>query len=273
MIADTLVIHDPWSFAHTVSRRIPLLGFAFGDQPPIGPDPFSARGMDGMLEGLYHSGLVFDEALISELPQLDLSPYRLILFGTTPVIDDGLRTFLAQQLPTHHRHIVLTGFTAWGNGREVGASLATAFSGIPTSSRDLSTPTSRLTVDGQTEEQKLEPNHHVPFYDVPETEAVGRWTDGSVSAACRSTGSATWWTFAVAPIEPSVLRALGRRAGCHVMNDENDATMMGDGLLMVHTLEGGRRTLKLPGGATVAVALRPRSTTVLDATTGAVLLA
>ena len=70
-----------------------------------------------------------------------------------------------------------------------------------------------------------------------------------------------------------MLRLLGRCAGCHVLNDHNDATTLGDGLLMVHTLDGGPRTLHLPGGGTISVTLPPRSTTVFDAATGAPLLA
>jgi hypothetical protein len=56
------------------------------------------------------------------------------------------------------------------------------------------------------------------------------------------------------------------------MNDHDDATTMGDGLLMVHTLAGGPRTLHLPGGKTLSVTLPPRSTTVFNAQTGETLL-
>ena len=69
-----------------------------------------------------------------------------------------------------------------------------------------------------------------------------------------------------------MLRALARRAGCHIINDHDDATLLGDGLLMIHTLTGGPRTLSLPGGRSVHLALPARSTTVLDAATGLVLL-
>jgi hypothetical protein len=41
---------------------------------------------------------------------------------------------------------------------------------------------------------------------------------------------------------------------------------------MVHTLDGGRRELHLPGGQSLTVTLPPRSTTVYDAASGAVLL-
>lgn len=270
--ADTLVIHDPWSFCHTVASRWSLEGFKFGDQPPIGPNPFSGRGMDGLLEGLYHSGLVFDEALIGELATMDLSPFRLIIFGSTPVLDEAQRKIIASRLAKDGRHLVLTGYTGWSDRHTVDAALATALGGIATSGRDAAAPTSSLNLDGATEEQILEAPKHVPVYAAPEAQVAGRWADGGISAAWRGTDDATWWSFAVAPNAPAVLRALGRRAGCHVVNDHNDATMLGDGLLMVHTLDGGPRQLRLPGGRLVDITLPARSSTVLDAQTGEILL-
>jgi hypothetical protein len=270
--ADVLVVHDPWSFRHTVARRWSLEGFKFGDQPPVGPNPFSGRGMDGLLEGLYHSGLVPDEALIGELATLDLTPFKLVLFGSTVVLDDEQRQWIARRVATGGRHLVFTGYVGWSNGRAIGAHLATAASGIPTTGRDLATPTSSLLLDGISEVQALEPPKHVPAYDVTAAQAVGRWADGSISAAWRQEAAATWWAFGVCPTSPAFLRALGRRAGCLVLNEHDDATTLGDGLLMVHTLTGGPRTLRLPGGKTLSVTLPARSTTVYDAQTGEVLL-
>ncbi|HUG11441.1 MAG TPA: hypothetical protein VMM36_10525, partial [Opitutaceae bacterium] len=133
-------------------------------------------------------------------------------------------------------------------------------------------PTSRLEIDGATEKQILEPPKHVPVYEVPASHVFGRWADGSPSAAMRTDDSATLWTFAVSPVSPDVLRALARRAGCHVLNDHNDATLFGDGLLMIHTATGGDRTIRLHSGSAVEITLKPRSTVVLDAETGEIVL-
>lgn len=270
--ADVLVIHDPWSFCHTVARRWSLEGFKFGDQPPPGPNPFSGRGMDGLLEALFRSGLTFEEALVGDLATLDLTPFKLVFFGSTPVLAPDARRLFAERVATGGRHVALLGFAGWGDGQRVDPALATALSGIATHLHDLPTPHSQLCLDAATEEQRLEPPKQAPRYDVAPAQVVGRWTDGTVSAACRTDAAATWWTFAVPPTSPDLIRALGRRAGCHVVNDHNDSTTVGDGLVLVHTLTGGRRELRLPGGPTVALELPARSTTVLDAATGAVLL-
>ncbi len=269
---DVLVIHDPWSFCHTVAKRWSLEGFKFGDQPPVGPNPFSGRGMDGLLEGLYHSGLMFDEALIGELATLDLSPFKLVIFGSTVVLDDKQRETIASRVATAGRHVVFTGYVGWSNGREIGGHLATSANGILTSGREFAAPVSTLMLDDAAEEQKLEPPKFVPVYNVPDSHVAGRWSDGSTSAAWREDGSVTWWSFGISPTSPGILRALGRRAGCHVINDHDDATAHGDGLLMVHTLDGGARTLRLPNGKVLSVVLPPRSTTIFDAQTGSVLL-
>ena len=228
--------------------------------------------MDGLLEGLYRAGMIVDEALVGELGTIDLSPFKLVIFGSTVVLDDEHRKLIASRVATGGRHVVFTGYVGWSNGRDIGHTLATAVSGISTTGRDAAVPTSALELDGATEKQTLEPPKLVPVYEVPAAQVVGRWADGSISAAWQKTGQATHWTFGVCPTSPAVLRALGKRAGCHILNDHDDATTLGDGLLMVHTLNGGARTLRLPGGKTLSVTLPARSTTVYDAQTGEVLL-
>jgi len=270
--ADVLVIHDPWSFCHTVAKRWSLEGFKFGDQPPPGPNPFSGRGMDGLLEALFRSGLTFDEALVHELATLDLSPFKLIFFGSTPVLAPDARQWIADRVAQNGRHIALLGFAGWGDTQRVDPALAEAVSGIKTHLQDLPNPRSQLCLDAATEEQQLEPPKQAPRYEVAPEQVVGRWSDGSVSAAWRRDDRATWWAFAVPPTSPDFVRTLGRRAGCHVVNDHNDSTTVSDGLVLIHTLTGGAREINLPGGPRVSLQLPPRSTTVLDATTGAVLL-
>jgi hypothetical protein len=48
--------------------------------------------------------------------------------------------------------------------------------------------------------------------------------------------------------------------------------LLGNGLLLIHTVAGGVRQLTLPGEKTLEVTLPPTSTTVFDADTGQRLL-
>lgn len=270
--ADVLVVHDPRSFFHTISRKHPVNSFEFGAAPPVGPDPISPRAVDGLAEALHRSGLIHDEALLSELPQLDLGPYRLVLFATTPVLAPDLRRFIQERVAGEGRHVALLGYAGWGDGGRIGPELAGALSGIETRVAEVADPASVLELDGASERQVLNQPLAVPVYLAAEENVIGHWESGGVSASWKADREATWWTFAVAPSCPGILRALGRRAGCLVVNDRDEPTLLGDGLLVIHSVEGGPRELHLPGGKTVTTVLPLRSTTVLSAETGATLL-
>ena len=155
---------------------------------------------------------MFDEALIGELATLDLSPFKLVIFGSTVVLDDSQRELIALRVATARRHVVFTGYVGWSNGREIGGHLATSANGILTSGREFAAPVSTLMLDDATEEQKLEPPKFVPVYNVPDSHVAGRWSDGSTSAAWREDGSVTWWSFGISPTSPGILQ-IGR-ASC-----------------------------------------------------------
>ena len=130
-----------------------------------------------------------------------------------------------------------------------------------------------LAIDESRETLALGRGFDLPAIEAPDAQVVGRWADGTTSAAWRKESEATWWTFALPPNRPATWRAIGRRAGCLVVNDADETTLMGNGLLVVHTLAGGPRQLRLPGGGAVNALLPARSTTVFDARTGKTLLA
>jgi len=136
----------------------------------------------------------------------------------------------------------------------------------------LENPASELLLDGVSETLVLKQPLELPAFDTQPSgavETVGRWKDdGSASAICARADNATLWAFALPPNSPDFLRALGRRAGCRVLNDANDANFLGAGLLAVHTIPGGPRTLRLPNGRAIETTLPPRSTVVFDAETG-----
>ncbi len=271
--ADVLVIHDPWSFCHIASRRHSVEAFEFGGQPPTQADPLTPRLVDGLSEALYRSGLIHEDALISELSSIDLSAFRLVIFATTPVLTPVQREWIKTRVAVDGRHVALLGYCGWSDNESVAPANQQTFSPIPVRALVPEKPVSRLALAGIEEEQALSRALPVPAFDVPEENAIGRWADGSCSAACVASDGATWWAFAVAPNAPGIVREIGRKAGCRVVNERDDTTLHGAGMLVVHTVEGGPRTLRLPSGATIERDLPPRSTTVFDARTGEALLA
>jgi hypothetical protein len=271
--ADVLVIHDPWSFAHTAGARHLPGEMVFGVMPVSRVDPISRLLTDGVAEALHRSGLIHEDALLSELPELDFSGYRMVVFATTPVLDAGQRRLVREKTAAGGRHVVLLGYTGWSDGAAVGPEVAGRWSGFETRLHPSGKSEQTLEIDGITETLSLGRPFAVPAFTAPEGRIAGRWDDASVSAAWREETDATWWVFALPPNQPATWRALGRRAGCLVVNERDEPTLLGEGLLIVHTLSGGERNLRLPRGAMIQANLPPRSTTVFDAETGTVLLA
>ncbi|NJK85808.1 MAG: hypothetical protein HC906_07400 [Bacteroidales bacterium] len=69
-----------------------------------------------------------------------------------------------------------------------------------------------------------------------------------------------------------VYRKLLNDAGCHVYNDDGEFLYSGSGLILLHTKSGGNRTIHLRNGKKVELNLPSRSTWILDANTGEILL-
>ncbi|SDR84679.1 beta-galactosidase [Opitutus sp. GAS368] len=270
--ADVLVIHDPWSFAHIASARHIPEKTVFGVMPISSVDPVSRLLTDGVVESFHQSGVIHGDALLSELPALDFSPYRMVVFATTVVLDDVQWKLIMEKIAVAGRHVVLLGYAGWSNGTAVGPELANRWTRFSTRLHPASPAVQTLQFDGRTEVLSLDRAFPVPAFAAPDAQVIGRWADGEPSAVRRADATSTWWSFALPPNKPSTWRALARQAGCRVLNEHDETTLLGDGLLLVHTAAGGPRTLRLPNGRVVQVTLPSKSTTVFDSDTGAVLL-
>ncbi|MCF7689555.1 MAG: beta-galactosidase [Cephaloticoccus sp.] len=266
--ADVLVVHDPWSFAHTVGRRIPPAGAKFGTTPELQGDLVSPIAIDALVEGLHQSGLIHEEALLSELPLLELAPFRLVIFATTPVLDTTQLDCIRSRLGQDDRHIVFTGFTGWSDGERAEAGCAETTTGFPQRLHWANPATLVFSVNGTKETRNLSGAGELPSFGETGVEVIGRWQDGVAAAVRRNEPGVTWWAFTVAPSKPALLREIGRSAGCHIVNEADETTLLGAGLLVVHTLSGGTRTLRPPGGPDIVADLPPRSSVVFDSVTG-----
>ncbi len=269
--ADVLLVHDPMSFCHTVSRRHPQA--RFGALATGTSDPVTPLLVDDLLHALYQSGVVFEEALLDELPTLDLSPYRLVLLATTPVLTATQRRVIHHRVATGGRHVAAFGYAGWSDGDRVSPDLATALTGITTLRHRPEGPTQTLRIGDATQRHTLPSTLDLPAFVVEDDDTVvGRWSDDQPSAVRRPGARATWWTAALPPTDARVMRALALAAGCHPVNSHAETTLVGEGLIVVHTAEGGSRRLQWPGGPVIATELPPRSTVVFDGPSGQRLL-
>lgn len=270
--ADVLVVHDAWAFVHTVSRRATQIDATGDSKSKVLADPVSPVGIDALALGLYQSGLQHEDALLSELESIDLTPYRMVIFATAPHGTATQREFVHAKVAAAGRHLVFTGYAGWSDGATVGPEWGVALTGFATRLLQVDTAVQTLSLSGVEEVRSLGGAFAVPAFAADDDAVIGRWPTGEAAAVRRAEKNATWWCFALAPSKPGFLRALGRQAGCRVLNECDETTLAGAGLLMVHTLAGGPRTLRTPEGGVIEADLPPRSTVVFDSGTGRRLL-
>ncbi len=189
-----------------------------------------------------------------------------MIFATTCALDKE-RAADQRKVLAARRHVVLLCFCR-EYGAAAGAQVAGGWAVLTPGSIRQRNPVQKLEIDVK---ETLGLNRlRLPF--PPSQRAGGArrrpLEDGSPSALWHARGeSATWWAFALPPNQPASWRALGRRAGCCVINDHDETTLLGDGFLIV-TVPGSER-LRLPDGGGRHAA--PRAT-VFDADTGAICL-
>lgn len=67
-------------------------------------------------------------------------------------------------------------------------------------------------------------------------------------------------------------REIFREAGCHIYNEQNDFTYANSGLILLHTKDGGKRTIRLKNGKSVNFLPKIGTTLLIDAQSGEIVL-
>jgi hypothetical protein len=103
-----------------------------------------------------------------------------------------------------------------------------------------------------------------------EAEPLGKLgsTAHTVFARKKRKGHTSW--YATLPLhEGPLFRAIMKEAGVHIYNENtSDVTFSGSGLLWIHSVEGGPRTIILKNGKKLELNLPAKSTTLYHNTTG-----
>jgi len=182
--------------------------------------------------------------------------------------------FIRDRVAQNGRTLVWNYLTGFTNGETLNLNFVRDLTGI--TSQRTETPKAAQQV------QFLQPAYTYHF-DVPvapaititdpNAEPLARLTDGGRVVIARRTFATHTSVFCALPLNGTDgFRAIFRQAGCHVYNDKNGFTYANNGLLLLHTKDGGPRTINLRSGKAISLMLPPASTYVLDSQTGEILM-
>lgn len=235
--------------------------------------PISSNVIDHSIEEALRSGTVGDHIYDFDLDKVNLDQYKAVIFMNSYVLSSEQRKFIREEVAQNGRTLIYNYLTGVTDGETIGLPLTEKLSGV------------KLALQNETEPQTLhftDPASEFTFKGVVEPFAVitdpqaeplatlGGRPDVVVARKSFPTHTAVYATLPVNGTD--VFRKLLRDAGCHVYNDRNDFTYVNSGIMLIHSLDGGQRTIRLRNGKELNLTLPEKSNTVLDANTGEVLL-
>ena len=103
-------------------------------------------------------------------------------------------------------------------------------------------------------------------------EVLSEFDGGKGVAMARKSLKDAKIVYSTVPINgTAVFRELFREAGSHIYNETADFTYANSGMIMIHTKDGGKRTIHLKNGKILNIDIPPFSTWLMDAENGTVI--
>jgi len=231
----------------------------------------------------YKSGAVFDTVLLDDLPQIDLSPYRLIVFAFTPYMTDSHVDFVRKSVMVPGRTVVWVYAPGYTDGTKLSTERISEVVGMRIEKSSISLPPQLLLRAESMCKDFPEKRINVTVQDAwvsptfrvadPEADTIGYYGGSRDIALARKTvNGVTVWYSALPLKDPEFLRELFRQGNAHIYNERNDPFHASTSIAWIHSETGGKRTIHLRSGRALDLDLLPWSTVVFDAETGEHLL-
>jgi hypothetical protein len=262
--SDVLVVWDTKSYYASVAGWTPI--------SDTSTDLFSAA--------IGRSGVASDNILLGDLNKVDLARYRAVIFANSWMMDQKTRDIVTQKVMQDGRHVLFIYMSGYSDGQRTDFEATAKLVGIhlvkatPVSRAEIEVGTQTAVTDRYGISQFKTPLDPLPAVQDSTADVLGHYKDSTIGAFARrkrSDGGTTW--FSGLPITNSdVLRGIFKTAGAHIWSNANDALHAGNGIVWIHTQEGGSRTIVLRNGKKLNLTLAPISTVLIDSKSGEILL-
>ena len=280
--ADVLLVFDTKVFFHTASRDTddPIT-----DQTSVNVVPIE----------VFRSGVSAATCYLSDLPQMPLAQYKTVVFVNCFLLTPEQRQWIRSNVAKEGRSLVWLTAPGYNDGQTLDLRHVCETTGMQLDTfSSFRIPDLRFGAAFGDSLQKGEKIAEVGktifmnqkdsirafrqiFFSVKENGVNTLALFDSVfptriAGASLRHDTHTDYFFALPLMDKALWRQLFRETGCHIYDDAGDAVIAGSGLIMVHTADGGERTIRLRNGREVRVELQPKQTLLLDAESGEVVL-
>jgi hypothetical protein len=246
---------------------------AFNYVRPAKADRLTKMTTEALTDSLLGTGAAFDRVFLMDLPLVELSRYKLVIFGNTFALGATQRAYIKEHVMKAGRTVVFMS----GCGYTAGDANSTALIGdlvgmkIEKAAEHDVHPTVKL--GAQTAD--LDDTGLVSRFKVADREAqvIGTYQSGSTAAAVKENGGCKVYYFGVPVKAPLALfKALLNESHVrtYVENTmEKDYVAVGGGIIGIYSVSGGEKSIKPLDGVVSKVFIPPYTAAYFDLQTGA----
>lgn len=245
---------------------------AFYLMRPARTDRLTSKITEAMTDSLLGTGAAIDRVFLMDLEQLDLSPYKLVIFGNTFVLNASQRAYINERVKIPGRTVVFMSGAGYSDGQVNRTSLISDLAGMTVEKAAATDFEPKVSLGGQAfamDGRNLQSRFKVVDR---EAEVIGTYSSGTPAAARRNINNCHVYYFGV-PVKGSLdgFKALLAGAGVrsYVENTvEKDYVSIGRGLIAIYSVSGGEKVIRPLNGQSVRVSLEPFSARYFDLVDG-----
>ena len=255
--SDVLVVYDMTAFNYVRPAKL---------------DKLTSRITEVMTDSLLGTGAAFDRIFLMDLPKVNLSRYKLVIFGNTFVLGDEPRKFIRDHVMRDGRSVVFMSGAGYTDGGKNDCALISDLVGMRIEKATNTEVGVTAMLSGQRYE--LDTKGLTSFFRVadPAAHVIGIYASGATAAAVKTVSGSKVYYFGV-PLKSSVdfFKALLGEARVRTYVDhtvERDYVTIGGGLIGIYSVTGGEKIIKPGNGNSRTVFLQPFSTQFFDVSCG-----
>ena len=238
-------------------------------------DPVSHSAVEWASADAYHSGATLDEVHLSDLERVDWKRYKVVVFANTFYLSARQRHYIRAHVQRDGRHVVWNYMPGYTDGRTLNQAFVEELVGMKLTKHHPAEKPALVVRQKDFPAVTFDIWRAVPILEVTDRTAVPVGYLGQserVVMAYKKLPRSTSWFCGLPLRKAPLMREIFKRAGVHLYNEQEDVIYSGNGILTVHTKDGGNRQLTLRNGKPITLTLAPRSTVLLDNQTGEILL-
>ncbi len=245
---------------------------AFNYVRPAKTDRLTKMTTEAMTDSLLGTGAAFDRVFLMDLSLVDLSRYKLVIFGNTFALAATQRAYIKEQVMKAGRTVVFMSGCGYTDGDVSRTDLISDLVGmkIEKAAENDVHPTVKL--GDQT--AGLDDDGLVSRFRVADRDAqvIGTYQTGSTAAAVKDIRGCKVYYFGVPLKAPlATFKALLSDSHIRTFVDntvEKDYVAVGGGIIGIYSVNGGEKTIKPLGGAAGRILMPPYTTAYFDLQTG-----